>query len=453
MSQLRRTTNQQYVNQLAASLAADPTVGPAALAVLRCVGVGLPGNSYTPRVGKNLADPNRWAGTTIEDALAALVMLEAREILTPPSSPYHRGMWQPGSFSAFERVQPFTTAEWTALFERYWTLLCEYLPSYGRTVHFSKRMLTQVTALGSETSVTDASARAAFAHWVIARQLQEQPTVYGTLAFAVPQTHRVSSNRVTAEDARWMRENLRREHDTICVTPGGAFVRGPGASVRALHLSALAVRNALAYDASRAYAHGEALVAQRVSNGMGIVTLHALLDTRVNQHIIEALTSLVRRLLDEPHAVRIQAISDPMVRDAAADEVQHVAEALMDLVNRYRRHTTQGVPRARKRTQCRITPASVMRLSLTSRRPSVSVVARCPPLSHVSCRARRCASCPDVRRIHVRADHSITRQLRRSTSSRQSRMRTAHAAVCLSSDPLRVVSRLFATRPGRPCRW
>lgn len=362
MSWTHETPNQQYANQLADSLAAEPVVGPAAIRVLRCFGGGLPKTCYTPRRGTNLVAPIRWTGTDVEDALAAFAMLEARQLLTRPCSPHHHGLWQGGSCSAWERLLPFARPQWTALFERYWTLLNDYMPSYGRTVWFSARMLTQLIALSGAQSIEDDGARAAFRQWVRSRQLQEQHTIYGTLAYRDAQTHRGSSDRTPVADARWMREHLSREHDTIYVTREGAFLRRPDAQVHALHLSAQAVRNALAYDASRADGHGEVLVARQASDGTAIVTLDLLLNMRVCPHVVDTLTSVAHRLSSDPHAMRIPAITNIAVRQAAADELQLVAERLQALVTRC--HRLAG-----KRTgELGVAQASVTRLLMCARR-------------------------------------------------------------------------------------
>ncbi|MES3034960.1 MAG: hypothetical protein V4813_13260 [Gemmatimonadota bacterium] len=338
MSLANEKSNRQYVARLAASVAAHPAVGSAATRVLQSFSVSSARISYTPRVSKTFVEPARWPGTDLEDALAAFAMLEARAILKPPVSGDQMGLWQKRFDSVAERAQPFTPAQWTTLFERYWTLLREYMPPYGRTVSFSARLLTQLMALSEDGANREVLTRRAFDRWTAARQLTQRLALDGTVVYTDNQRHYVASLHAAGSHAQWMRAALCREADTIVITNDRTDLQARDGGRRALHLSAEEVRHAVAYDAARGYGQDEALVAQRLPDGTGQITLAALLDARLNRQFVDTITSITVRLATEPLDDFLHNIGNVAVQAAATEEIRHVLETLEDVVERCQDH-------------------------------------------------------------------------------------------------------------------
>jgi hypothetical protein len=343
--------NEAYADALRQTTAAHPAVGSAAREVLQRFAAFRSAMSYNPRHLVSPSVDNQRPGDRIEDALAALTILEQRDILEPPSTTRNQHVWKLGDMDAHMRIAPFTVTQWGTAYERYWALLCEYLPSYHRTVHLTCRMLAQLIALGGGDPHDEARARTAFAHWARQRQLRAHVTVYGTVAFANPVRQRERWRSSPADDAHWLRDNLSRRHPLIQVTAHGAVLLGAHDTSSDVGLAPKDIENALAYDAARPYESRERLVAQRTARGMCYVTLAALVEHNAGPRVVEALTALAASLGADDLSARLQGISNPIVRDAAVDEAEHVAETLCELA----RWCGQRMPADAR------TPASVLR--------------------------------------------------------------------------------------------
>ena len=212
------------------------------------------------------------------------------------------------------------------------------MPPYGRTVSFSERMLTQLIALSGDGARREASTRGAFARWTAARQLTQRVALDGTVVYKAPQQHYVASLHAAGSHAQWMREALSREEDTILITKDGAETLQRDGGRRALPLSAEEVRHALAYDAARGYGQNEALIAQRLPDGTGQVTLAALLDARLSRQFVDTTTLITARLAAEPMDRRLQNIANAAVQAAATEEIWHVLATFEDLMERCHAH-------------------------------------------------------------------------------------------------------------------
>ncbi len=323
--------NEAYADALLETTAAHRAVGPAARAVLERFAAFRSPNAFSPRHLVSPSVDNQRSGDRIEDALAALTILEIRDILERPSHARNLHVWKLGDMDAFMRIAPFTASQWGAAFERYWALLSEYLPGYHRTVHLTCRMLAQLIALGGGYPVDEARARTTFATWARQRQLRAHVTVYGTVAFENPVKQRNWCRHGPAEDAQWLRNNLSRSRSLIQVTAKGAVLLGAQDTAQDLRLSPKCVENALAYDALKRGELRERLVAQRTSQGMCFVTLAALVEHNAGPHITGALTSLVTSLSAEDIGARLRGIANSTVRAAAIDEAEHMADTLLEL--------------------------------------------------------------------------------------------------------------------------
>lgn len=305
----------------AASSAADP-IRPAARAVLDIAASYGPAHYLQPLwlVEKIPCEPH--ADTRVEDALAALVVLEAKCVLSPPRAV--SGTWELEGHRHPNRGRALTGELWNALLVRLWALIQTFAPLFGRRPRLTADMLRQLAALAGGGAEAEAQSVAALHHLIASQSLIWDVATNGDASAVTrpPTFARAPGERLATANAQFLREHCTGATPWFTCDSRGAHLSDRGSTRMPLRLTSTSVRAALAAD--RAFPGGatEALVHLGTYRRMQFITIAPLRDIAL-AGLVSTLLPTVLRWTTGRYALRALAhITDPTVAAAVTSAAQ-----------------------------------------------------------------------------------------------------------------------------------